>query len=119
MTGQGSPRRTTARDVSRAARWQRAASGMLLVLAGALALSIAVVPSARAADLDIRLRIDWGGGEPRSWQGTIRTTAGTLSEPVTLGLEADAPGSMHVVGPDTLAIVPRMARAGLRKPTVT
>ncbi len=110
MTGQGSPRRTTAREVSRTGGRRHASTSMLLALAGALALSTAAISGARAADLDIRLRIDWGGGEPRSWQGTIRTTAGTLSEPQTLGLEADAPGSMHLVARDTLQIVPRTPR---------
>ena len=101
---------TNDRARSRARRWRHAWTSLLLALAGALALSTAAISGASAADLDIRLRIDWGGGEPRSWQGTIRTTAGTLSEPQTLGLEADAPGSMLLVGEDTLQIVPRTPR---------
>ena len=110
MTGQGSPQRTAAREISRRPRWRHALTRVLLALAAALGLAFAAHPAARAADLDVRLRIDWGGGEPRSWQGTIRTTAGTLSEPQTLGLEADAPGSMHLVDAGTLLVVPRTPR---------
>jgi uncharacterized lipoprotein YddW (UPF0748 family) len=84
---------------------------VLLLLAGAVLLPLTCALPIGAADLDLRLRIDWGAGEPRSWQGTIRTTAGTLSEPQTLGLAADAPGSMHLVAPDTLQVFPRTPRS--------
>ena len=83
---------------------------MLRWLAGGLVLALAVCLAARGADLDLRLRIDWGGGESRAWQGTIRTTAGTIEAPRTLGLAADAPGSMHLVTPDVLQILPRTER---------
>jgi hypothetical protein len=88
------------RPVARAATW----------LAVVLAL---LVGDERllAADLDVRVRIAWGGGSPRSWQGTIRISEGSLSDPQPLGLEADAPGAIQSVDSSTLRIVPRMPRS--------
>jgi len=43
---------------------------------------------------DVRVRIAWGGGAERAWQGTISVTDGAISEPQPLGAEADEPGSM-------------------------
>jgi hypothetical protein len=42
----------------------------------------------------MRIRIAWGGGAERLWEGTIALSQGTLSEPCPLGIEADEPGSM-------------------------
>ena len=42
----------------------------------------------------MRVRIAWGGGAERLWQGTIAVSQGVLSEPHALGIEADEPGSM-------------------------
>ena len=42
----------------------------------------------------MRVRIAWGGGAERLWEGTIAVSQGTLSEPRPLGIEADEPGSM-------------------------
>jgi hypothetical protein len=46
----------------------------------------------------MRLRIAWGGGEPRSWRGTISVVPGELSRLQPLGIEADEPGSMWIAG---------------------
>ncbi len=40
------------------------------------------------------MRIAWGGGAERTWQGTISVSDGSISEPQPLGAEADEPGSM-------------------------
>src|SRR3954468_6980469 len=59
----------------------------------------------RAAEpIDVCVRLAWGGGEAREWQGTIQLTGGVLSEVVSLGLESDAPGSMLLINPTTLRI---------------
>ena len=42
-----------------------------------------------AAEETIRVRIAWGGGAERTWQGRIALSEGSLSEPSPLGLEAD------------------------------
>jgi hypothetical protein len=49
-------------------------------------------PAADAATM--RIRIAWGGGAERLWDGTITLSRGMLSEPRPLGIEADEPGSM-------------------------
>ena len=49
---------------------------------------------ARAADDDLRLRIVWGGGGERVWQGSIAVSDGRLSAPRPLGIDADEAGSM-------------------------
>jgi hypothetical protein len=47
---------------------------------------------------ELNVRIAWGGGPERTWRGTIALTAGTLSDPQALGVEADEPGSMWLDG---------------------
>ncbi|MEN6406865.1 MAG: family 10 glycosylhydrolase [Thermoguttaceae bacterium] len=43
---------------------------------------------------DLRVRVAWGGGAERIWQGEISISDGALSEPIPLGVEADQPGAM-------------------------
>jgi hypothetical protein len=84
-----------------------------LWLAPGLALLLFAITCAllRAAEADeLRVRLTWGGGSPRSWQGTIRITEGKLADVVPLGLEADTPGSMRLVDESTLVISPRFPR---------
>ncbi|MGA2068516.1 MAG: family 10 glycosylhydrolase [Thermoguttaceae bacterium] len=42
----------------------------------------------------LRVRVAWGGGAERLWDGSISLSQGALSEPQLLGIEADEPGSM-------------------------
>lgn len=42
----------------------------------------------------IGLRIEWGGGSQRRWEGVIGLSRGQLAQPRPLGVEADEPGSM-------------------------
>lgn len=79
-----------------------------------LAAAVALRCSALMAD-DLRLRIAWGGGSERTWQGTIALSDGSLAEPRPLGIEADEPGSMWLEGdPDRggrkLVVCQRSAR---------
>ena len=70
MYGQGSPR----------TGWLYRACGARRRCCALLAWFVLLAAQpATAADLDIRLRIAWGGGESSVWQGLIRTTSGTLS----------------------------------------
>jgi hypothetical protein len=74
--------------------------------------ALALLPTTvAAADLDVRLRVVWGGGEARSWQGTIRLSRGSLSDPLLLGMEADEPGSMQLTDTATLQVFPRIPRS--------
>lgn len=63
-----------------------------------LALCLVALLAARAAadDPRIRLRLEWGGGEARRWQGTVRVSEGSVADPRPLGVEADEPGSMWI-----------------------
>lgn len=99
MPGQGSPHLRA--RIGAGSRW--------LALLGALAL--AWLPAATAGEIDARIRIAWGGGEPRPWQGTIQLSSGTLSDVLPLGLEPDAPGSMQITGEGTIRIQPRSPRS--------
>ena len=42
----------------------------------------------------MQVRIAWGGGPERLWEGTIAVSRGALAHPHLLGIEADEPGSM-------------------------
>ncbi|HEY2411003.1 MAG TPA: family 10 glycosylhydrolase [Pirellulaceae bacterium] len=78
----------------------------------ALAATAISHKSAVAAEpIDVRIRIAWGGGEARSWQGTIQLSEGTLSEVQPLGLEVDEPGSMLLIDDKTLHVFPRTPRS--------
>ena len=43
-------------------------------------------------DLQIRLRVEWGYGQPRQWNGSLRVSDGSVRELAVLGWSADAPG---------------------------
>ena len=101
MAGQGCPLRPCAWPPRRAVLTLRTCVVLATLLTGLIS------SPASAADVDIRLRVAWGGGEPRAWQGTIRVTSGQLSEATVLGLEADAPGSIQQVDSSTLRVYPR------------
>ena len=62
-----------------------------------IALLLALASQTAMAD-DLRVRIAWGGGADRVWQGTISVSEGSLSDPQALGVEADEPGSMWLDG---------------------
>ena len=101
MAGQGGPLRFF---VSRyLARWRQPLALALLLFMP--------VGQGIGEEVQLRVRLAWFGGPARSWEGTIRLTSGRLSEAFPLGLEADAPGSMHLIDDGTLYIAPRYPRA--------
>ncbi len=92
MAGQGSPRASQGRDPPTVVR---AIAGR--VWRCALVVLLTFSPQLLLAD-DIRIRMAWGGGSDRIWQGTISVSDGELSDPSPLGIEADEPGSMWIDG---------------------
>lgn len=61
----------------------------------ALAVLIALGAShVSAGPPTLRIRLEWGGGSERRWEGTIGVSRGELSDPFALGVEADEPGSI-------------------------
>ena len=95
MTGQGRPRTSwnVARRVGGVGTFCRA-----VFVALAACSAAAAAPETRpAADvISMQLRIAWGGGPERLWEGTISVRGGALTHPRLLGLEADEPGSIWV-----------------------
>lgn len=91
--------------LARCVRWP--ALTCALVLTWCAAFSSA---TASAADVDLRLRLAWGGGDACSWQGLIELSAGTFDGVKPLGLEADSPGALHLINDQTLRIFPRAPR---------
>lgn len=94
MAGHGSP--PTSRGLRcRSGRIAAALGAWRIALCALVALA---ATSLRAADESMRIRIAWGGGSERVWQGSVALSEGTLSDPQALGIEADEPGSMHIDG---------------------
>lgn len=65
----------------------------LLRLALVACVCAVALPSPVVAET-LRLRITWGGGPERTWQGRIVLSEGTLANPVPLGVHADQSGAM-------------------------
>jgi hypothetical protein len=85
--------------------------GLCLLTATALAQdSGQELARERGQDRQLRLRLAWGGGESRAWQGTIRLSEGRILDFAPLGLEADTPGSMWLTEQGDLGIASRSPR---------
>jgi hypothetical protein len=82
-----------------------------MIAAGAIAAGSASSIAAAAEPIDVRVRLAWGGGEARSWQGMIRLSEGKLSELTPLGLEPDTPGSLLLVDATTIRVGARTPRS--------
>ena len=93
MGGHGRPNASRKRCLP--AAWKAAAA--CAVQCAAVALLLVAGAAATMAD-DLRVRIAWGGGADRAWQGTISLSDGSLAAPQPLGIEADEPGSMWLDG---------------------
>lgn len=90
MIGHGGP--TT--SFARAARHLCAILWLCGIALAPLVAGVAAAPAVRAAEVTLKLRIAWGGGAERKWQGAIALSEGTLSDINALGIEADEPGSI-------------------------
>ena len=93
MVGQGRPKtaRATIKSTAiiHAACWRKKCA-----LASILVFLLLTPFIARCEEL--RLRIAWGGGRERQWQGIVTLSEGALAEPKPLGIEADEPASMYL-----------------------
>ena len=103
MAGQGRPRQSRGRYLRGVGQQRHAARSLpkrsrlrRWLVCGWAVLALLVGHSSRAGGEEFRLRIAWGGGVARQWQGTISLTEGSVSDPRLLGLEADEPGSMWI-----------------------
>jgi hypothetical protein len=87
MIGQGSPRTSPGQfaSVAQAAAWW----GRRFALLAPLLFFPCAAP---AAEETMRIRIAWGGGSERLWQGTVAVSPGAVCEPLPLGVEADECG---------------------------
>lgn len=72
--------------------------------------SSSVATSSTTGDMDIEFWVEWGGGEPRSWYGTLRLDQGEIKTARGYGLQADAPGSAYLEG-NVVTISPRLPRS--------
>lgn len=77
-------------------RTRRSAPSVRPLLVGVCACALLASTAAGAEETNLRLRIEWGSGTARQWEGTIRVDAGSFSELQVLGVEADAPGAVTV-----------------------
>jgi len=97
MAGHGSP--PTSRGLHGRSARSGAPLGARRFALCALCTALTFFPGLlRAADESLRVRIAWGGGSERIWQGSVALSEGTIAEPQALGIEADEPGSMFLDG---------------------
>ena len=85
----------------------------LASLAAALLAALAALSGRRAvaAEPTMTLRIEWGYGGERRWHGSIALDKGALVMVRTLGIVADAPGSIWADSNQSLAVNERSPRA--------
>lgn len=95
MVGQGRPKASRARF----APFARATPGLCRAALATICLTLLLSTSAVAEEATLQLRIAWGGGAERVWQGSIRLSAGAWSHLEPLGIEADEPGSIWIDEP--------------------
>lgn len=105
MIGHGSPRASPGQPPRRYTAHRRDWIALLT-----LAVVLVAASHAPAAET-LRVRVAFGGGGERLWEGTISLSPeGALADPQPLGIEADEPGSMWLQQ-GNLKIRQRSARA--------
>ncbi len=70
------------------------------------------IPASRngTTDIDLEFWVEWGGGEPRAWFGTLRLDRGRIKTARGHGLLADAPGATFLED-NLVTISPRLPRS--------
>lgn len=63
-------------------------------LLASLSLRAEGADSQQPAGHPVRLRLEWGGGQPRIWNGVVEISTGRLEQPTSLAVEADEPGTV-------------------------
>lgn len=91
MIGQGSPKPSHAGRPSQVLAWTRRGAWIALAVSVLLGGPIRI---GSAREVNLQVRVAWGGGAERLWQGTIALNEGQLADPEPLGIEADEAGSM-------------------------
>ncbi len=98
MAGQGRPRASQKHyqvtEPSRAAQQLGCANAGFRLLVAAVFFLLLLMSSFSHADDAMMVRIAWGGGSEKLWEGSITVSQGIISQPRPLGIEADEPGSM-------------------------
>ncbi len=102
MIGQGGPKPSHADRMPRVLKWTRRGGWVALFLA---VLVNGPVDAGQTGQVNLRVRVAWGGGAEQLWQGSIALDEGQLADPEPLGIEADEPGSMWLE-PATPAAAP-------------
>lgn len=74
----------------------------LLVTGTAQAQITGVAPT---DNIDLKLRLAWGGGTPVRWRGRISLSTGKITKRSSLGLSPDAPGR-KLLEEDSLVVLP-------------
>ena len=87
MVGQGSPQLISV-SVTRWT-WHRMCIFLRPLSWCVLLCALALTSSLEAQAVDLRLRVAWGGGTARQWQGALSVQQGSLSRLSYLGLDAD------------------------------
>ncbi len=106
MIGQGSPSDCAYDRANFGSRQWRLRAWLTAI---SLVLSLLLTSEVRGEEVDLRLRLAWGGAS-QAWQGTIEVSQGTILAVDPLGLEADAPGSMQISSPTLVRVLPRIPR---------
>jgi hypothetical protein len=94
--GQGSPILSPTQAPRHGGLHAPGLAGMRAVRACAALIVLWVVGAERLAaePPTLRVRVEWGGGSERRWEGSLGVSRGELAEPAALGVEADEPGSI-------------------------
>ena len=58
--------------------------------------ALSTVSLARAQTTDLQLRVAWGGGTARMWQGTLKVQDGSFADLQYLGLDADESATIYI-----------------------
>lgn len=115
MAGQGSPHPERRRPRSGARPGDlgaRARSWLPLCACWFVAFfALLGATAAHGEDLDLRVRLTWGGGVARKWQLTLKLDEGKIAEPQSLATEPDAPGATWLAADGVLHVQPREPRS--------
>ncbi|MFO7903023.1 MAG: hypothetical protein R6U98_10200 [Pirellulaceae bacterium] len=94
MVGHGSPLNPSVSMTRR--MWREMRPGLWLLGRWILLCAFAAGCAPSAEAMNLRLRVAWGGGEARQWQGSLSAEYGSLSGLDYLGLDANESATIHL-----------------------
>lgn len=104
--GQGGPQPGTVRCARDSARGRRRWTSALALLVCALGGWLCEASwAAESSPIELRLRMAWGAGSRRHWEGTLRVAGATITDLHDIGVAENSAGSKYVDG-DTIHIRP-------------